>query len=153
MKNKCVQVLGELETCTKLSRLEIGPKWHVEEIQGCEANLLQVKRLVLGGVKKMINVVDAHNKEAIIIERRCNITFEDFQNVHALATQQLFVNEKALKVSRKSIVSSSMQQNLNGLEGLLCQKIDNIEVQLESNAINHGSNRVPSSISQSKLKA
>jgi len=125
----------------------------VEEIQGCEANLLQVKRLVLGGVKKMINVVDAHNKEAITIERRCNITLEDFQNVHALATQQLFVNKKALKVSRKSIVSSSMQQNLNGLEGLLCQKINNIEVQLESNAINHGSNMVPSSVSQSKLRA
>jgi hypothetical protein len=73
--------------------------------------------------------------------------------VHALATQQLFVNKKALKVSRKSIVSSSMQQNLNGLEGLLCQKINNIEVQLESNAINHGSNMVPSSVSQSKLRA
>jgi hypothetical protein len=79
--------LGELETCNKLSRLEIGLKWHVEEVWGCEANLLQAKRLVLGGVKRMINVVDVHNKEVITIERRCNITFEDFQNVHALDAQ------------------------------------------------------------------
>jgi hypothetical protein len=71
--------LGELETCNKLSRSEIGPKWHVEEVQGCEANFLQAKRLVLGGVKRMINVVDVHNKEVITIESMCNITFEDFK--------------------------------------------------------------------------
>jgi hypothetical protein len=59
-------------------------------------------------VRRMIDVVDAHNKEAITIERRCNITFEDFQNVHAPATQQLLVNEEALKVTWKSIVSFSM---------------------------------------------
>jgi hypothetical protein len=145
--------LGELKTCNKFSRLEINPKWHVEEVRGCEANLLHVKRLVLGGVKRMINVVNAHNKEAITIESKCNITFEDFQNVHTLATQQLLVNEEALKVVWKLVVSSSMQRNLKGLEDLLCQKIDNIEVQLESNAINHGSNMVPSSVFQSKLRA
>lgn len=46
-----------------------------------------------------------------------------------------------------------MQENLKGSEGLLCQKIDNIEVQLKFNAINHGSNMVPSSVFQSKLRA
>ncbi len=50
----------------------------MKKVWGCETNLLQAKRLVLGNVKKMINVVDAHNKEAITIERRCNITLEDF---------------------------------------------------------------------------
>lgn len=101
----------------------------------------------------MINVLDVHNKEVITIERRCNITLEDFQNVHALDAQQLLINEEVTKVTRKSIVSSCMQQNLKGSKGLLCQKIDNIEVQLESNAINHGSNMVPSSVFQSKLRA
>ncbi len=76
--------------------MEIGLKWHVEKVWGCETNLLQGKRLVLGGVKRMINVVDAHNKEAITIERKCNITLEDFQNVHTLVAQQLLVNEEAL---------------------------------------------------------
>lgn len=41
---------------------------------------------MLGGVKGMINVVDVHNKEVITIESMCNVTFEDFQNVHTLAT-------------------------------------------------------------------
>jgi hypothetical protein len=34
--------------------------------------------ILLGGVKFMINIVAAHNKEVIVIERRCNITLEDF---------------------------------------------------------------------------
>jgi hypothetical protein len=39
---------------------------------------------VLGGVKKNINVVVAHNDEVIIVKRRCKITLEDIQNVHAM---------------------------------------------------------------------
>ncbi len=38
-KNKGAQVLGELETCSKLSRLEIGLKWHVEEVWGVKTCL------------------------------------------------------------------------------------------------------------------
>ncbi len=40
--------------------------------------------------------------------------------MHALVAQQLLVNEKALKVTQKPVVSSSMQQNLKGSKGLLC---------------------------------
>ncbi len=68
----------------------------------------------------MINIVAAHNKEVIVIERRCNITLEDFWNVHVMAIEQFFVVEKALKVVQKSIVSSYVQQNLKELKGLLC---------------------------------
>jgi len=35
---------------------------------------------VLGGVKKTISVVVAHNHEMIVAEKRHKITFEDFQN-------------------------------------------------------------------------
>jgi hypothetical protein len=44
---------------------------------GCE-DLLQVKRLVLGGVKRTIKIIVAYEKKTIVIERRCNITFENF---------------------------------------------------------------------------
>ncbi len=43
-RTKVLKFFGE--TCSKLSRLEIGLNWHVEEVWGCE-DLLQVKRLML----------------------------------------------------------------------------------------------------------
>jgi hypothetical protein len=61
----------------KLLGSSLNPKWHLEEIQSCE-NLLQVKRLVLGSVKRTINVIVAKNEEVIATERRCKITLEDF---------------------------------------------------------------------------
>jgi hypothetical protein len=54
----------------------------------------------------MINIVVSHNEEVIVIERRCNITLEDFLNVHAVTIQHFLIVEEALKVVRKSIVSS-----------------------------------------------
>ncbi len=50
---------------------------------------------MLGGVKKTINVVVAHNHEVIVAERRCKITFEDFQNVHAMIATQLVVVDES----------------------------------------------------------
>jgi hypothetical protein len=63
--------------------LETGPKWHEEEIRGWE-DLLWGKGLVLEGAKKTISVVATENEVVITIERRCNITLQDFQNVHAV---------------------------------------------------------------------
>jgi hypothetical protein len=37
-----------------------------------------VKRLVLGSAKKVIDLATTNNKKTIIVERRCNITFDDF---------------------------------------------------------------------------
>jgi hypothetical protein len=54
---------------------------------------------VLGGVKKTINVVVAHNHEVIVAERRCKITFEDFQNVHAMIATQLVVVDESLQTT------------------------------------------------------
>lgn len=70
----------------------------MKEIQGCE-DLLKVKLLVLGGVKKTISVVVAHNHEVIVVERRRKITFEDFQNVHAMIATQLVVVDEALQTT------------------------------------------------------
>jgi len=78
----------EFETKKMLSREETGPNWHVKEIRGCE-DLLQVQRLVLGGAKRVINVATTSNKEAIVLERRCNITFDDFPNVHVVVVKKV----------------------------------------------------------------
>jgi hypothetical protein len=56
LKRKGIQVLSEEQTMNKLSRSSLNPKWHLEEIQNFE-DLLQVKRLVLGNVKRIINVL------------------------------------------------------------------------------------------------
>ncbi len=48
---------------------------------------------MLGGVKKTISVVVAHNHEVIVAERKSKITFEDFQNVHAMIATQFVVDE------------------------------------------------------------
>jgi hypothetical protein len=39
---------------------------------------------VLEGAKRTISVVATQNDAMIIIERRCNITLQDFQNVHVV---------------------------------------------------------------------
>jgi hypothetical protein len=39
---------------------------------------------VLEGAKKTIYVVATQNEAMITIERRCNNTLQDFQNVHAI---------------------------------------------------------------------
>jgi hypothetical protein len=43
--------------------------------------------LVLGSVKKIINVVAIENEEVIVVERKCKITLEIFCNVHARIVQ------------------------------------------------------------------
>ncbi len=67
----------EFEIKNKLSMEETDSNWHVEKIRGCE-DLLQVKRLTLGDARKVIDVATTNNKEAIVVERRCSITFDDF---------------------------------------------------------------------------
>lgn len=68
----------EFETKNKLSREGSGlNNWHVEDIRSCE-DLLQMKMLLLGDAKRVIDVATTNNKEAIVTERRCNITFDDF---------------------------------------------------------------------------
>jgi hypothetical protein len=54
---------------------------------------MQVKKLVLGNVKMIINVFSKENEEVIVAKRRCKITLEDFRNVHVVATQQLAMAE------------------------------------------------------------
>ncbi len=65
LKRIGIQVLSEEQTMNKLSRSSLNPKWHLEEIQNFE-DLLQVKRLVLGNVKRIINVLATENKKVIV---------------------------------------------------------------------------------------
>jgi hypothetical protein len=53
----------------------------------------------LGGVNKTINVVATHNDEVIVVEKRCKINLEDFQNVHVMITTQLVVVEETLQIA------------------------------------------------------
>jgi hypothetical protein len=53
---------------------------------------------VLEGAKRTIFVATTQNEVVIVIERRCNITLEDFQNVCATSLQQLAIAEDASKV-------------------------------------------------------
>jgi hypothetical protein len=55
---------------------------------------MQVKKLMLGTTKRIINVVVIENEKVIVAEKRCKITLEDFQNVHVVAIQQLPMVEK-----------------------------------------------------------
>jgi hypothetical protein len=55
---------------------------------------MQVKKLMLGTTKRIINVLVIENEEVIVAERRCKITLEDFQNVHVVVVQQLPMVEK-----------------------------------------------------------
>jgi hypothetical protein len=48
---------------------------------------MQVKNLVFGSAKRIINIDATKNEEVIVAEGRCKITLEDFCNVHAIVAQ------------------------------------------------------------------
>jgi len=68
--------------------------------------MMQVKKTVLGSVKKTINVATIENEEVIVAKRRCKITLEDSQNVHVVIAQQLAMVEKQLEVALQSTILS-----------------------------------------------
>ncbi len=57
--------------------------------------------LLLGGAKRKIKVVPTQNEYGDTIERRCNITLEDFWSMHVQALKQLVAAEEALEVAQQ----------------------------------------------------
>lgn len=55
---------------------------------------MQVNKLMLGNGKSIINVATTKNEEVIATKKKCQITLEDFQNVHVVVVQQLAMAEK-----------------------------------------------------------
>jgi hypothetical protein len=82
----------------------------------------------LGVVKKTIYVVATQNDEAIAAKRRSLITFEDFQNVHAVVTHQLTMVEELLKATLRSKALSSNVGLLKDFEESICETHDNAQV-------------------------
>jgi hypothetical protein len=70
--------------------------------------MMQVEKLVLGNVKKTINIDVIENEEVIVAEKRCKITLEDSQNVHVVTIQQLVMVEKQLETAMQSTIPFSM---------------------------------------------
>jgi hypothetical protein len=125
----------------KLSRFQFNPNWHLEEIKSFE-ELMQVKKLVLGNAKKTINIVATKNEEVIATERRCNITLEDFRNVHAIVSQQLAMAKKQLEITLQSTILAYVQTNLKNFEGSSCENTNNIQVHSKPNMAQCGSSMV-----------
>jgi hypothetical protein len=69
---------------------------------------MQVKKFVLGSVKTTTNIVAIENEEVTVVERKCKITLEEFQNVHDVIVQQLAMAKKQLEVTLQSIFLASV---------------------------------------------
>ncbi len=107
LKSKGAQFLNKGHMMSKLSWFQLSPNWHLKEIQSCE-KMMQVEKLVLGNVKKTINIDVIENEEVIVAEKRCKITLEDSQNVHVVTIQQLVMVEKQLETAMQSTIPFSM---------------------------------------------